>query len=151
MEKDKTGKAISYSYRLLTLRPRSEKELRGRLLRKRFNRVTVENVISILKEKNIIDDVKFARRWIESRMNTSPKGSMFLRKELRDKGVPASVIDGALSETKAGEGSVARALAGEKMKKLTNLPREEAKRKLFGFLARRGFSYDVVKSALEEL
>ncbi|GAG50789.1 unnamed protein product, partial [marine sediment metagenome] len=84
-KKDKNDKAVTYAYRLFSVRPRSEKELRERLSGKGFGGATACKVISFLKDKNIIDDLRFARLWVESRMRANPKGDMALERELRQK------------------------------------------------------------------
>ncbi|NQU95277.1 MAG: regulatory protein RecX [Candidatus Omnitrophica bacterium] len=150
MKKNKDDKAAGYAYRLLSIRPRSEKELRGRLFKKGFGQAVVCEVISSLKDKKIIDDLKFSRLWIESRMRTSPKGDMLLRKELAGKGVAPLTIDKALSEKSGNEGVVVATLAQKKIKSLEKLPKPEAKRKLFSFLARRGFSFGVIEEVIRE-
>ena len=150
MKKSKAAKAVGYAYRLLNIRPRSEKELQGRLLKKGFGQAIVSEVVSSLKDKHIIDDLKFSRLWIESRMRTSPKGDILLRKELTQKGVEALTIDEALSEKSENEDSVVATLVQKKIKSLEKLPKPEAKRKLFSFLARRGFSFEAIEEVIRE-
>jgi len=150
MRKTKIDKAVAYAYRLFSIRPRSEKELRDRLFRKGFGSATVYEVISLLKEKNIIDDSKFARAWVESRMRTNPKGDMLLRKELRDKGVSAPIIEKALSEKETEEGPLVLALARRKAESLKKLPEAKARKKLFDFLARKGFNFEIIEDIVKE-
>lgn len=149
-KKSKTDKAAAYAYRLFSVRPRSEKELKDRLFGKGFGGATACEVISILKEKNIIDDLKFARLWVESRMRRNPKGDMALQRELRQKGISAAVIEKVLSERQENEGALCRELAEKKAAELGKLPREKARRKLFDFLARRGFNYDIIEGVIRE-
>ena len=149
-KKDKTDKAFAYAYRLFSVRPRSEKELRERLRGKGFGGATAYKVILLLKEKKIIDDLGFARLWVESRMHANPKGDMTLRRELGQKGISAAIIDSALSERQGCEGDTCRFLARKKMETLGKLPKEKARKKLFDFLARRGFNFDIVKDVVRE-
>jgi len=150
MKKSKIDKATSYAYRLFSIRQRSEKELRDRLYKKRFKRDTINKVISLFKEKKIIDDLKFARNWIDQRMRLNPKGEALLKRELRAKGVELVLIEEALNNKDKNETSIVRELADKKMKTLTKEPKEKAKRKLFGFLARRGFDFDTVNEVIKE-
>jgi len=150
MKRDKRDKAISYSLRLLGLSPRSEKELRERLFQKKYSRSAVENAISFLKEKNFIDDVKFARTWVETRPDTDPKGRFLLMKELKKKGVEASIVEEVLSGRDVDESALVKNLVGKKLMSFRGIPKVKAKRRVFGFLARRGFSYDVIEEALRE-
>jgi len=149
-KKDKNDKAVAYAYRLFSVRPRSEKELRERLSGKGFGGATACKVISLLKDKNIIDDLRFARRWVESRMRAKPKGDMALEIELRQKGISADVIEKVLSEKQENEGDVCRRLAMKKMEALGKLPKEKARKKLFDFLARRGFNFEVIEEVVRE-
>lgn len=151
MKKSNSGKATAYAYRLFSLRPRSEKELRDRLFRKGYGRATVYEVIALLKEKNIIDDLKFANLWVESRMRSRPKGTMLLRRELREKGVEQVIIEKALSERGAvDEEGVARELAAQKLGSMRGLSEEKAKKRLFGFLARRGFNFGMIEGIVRD-
>jgi len=150
-KKDKNDKALAYAYRLFSVRPRSEKELRERLSGKGFGGATACKVISFLKDKNIIDDLRFARLWVESRMRAKPKGDMALERELRQKGISAAIIEKVLSEKQENEGAVCRRLARKKMEALEKLPREKARKKLFDFLARRGFNFEIIEDVMREI
>lgn len=151
MEKDKASRAVAYTHRLLGVRPRSERELRDRLFKKGFDSATIHSVIASLKEKNIIDDFKFAKLWVESRMHINPKGDMLLQKELREKGIAFSIIEKVLSEKKEKEDSVAKTLARERLERLKKLPKEKVKKKIFDFLARRGFDFDIIEEVIREI
>jgi len=151
MTKYKNDKVISYASRLLNVRPRSEKELADRLSGKGFNRVTVASVISILREKKIIDDFKFAKFWVQSRMHTRPEGDLLLKKELKSKGISMAIIEKVLSEKEEKEIFVVKSLAKQYLKKVKKLPKEKSKKKMFDFLARRGFDFDVIKEAIEKI
>jgi regulatory protein len=150
MKKTKAGKATAYAYRLFSIRMRSERELKDRLFKKGYGSAAVYEVTRLLKEKNIVDDSKFARLWIESRMRTNPRGDMALRKELRMKGVDGAIIDKVLSEKEGNEESIAMALAKQKVESLKNLPEDKAKKKMFDFLARKGFKFEVIEDVIKE-
>ncbi len=150
-KKGKSDRAFAYAYRLLNIRPRSEKELRERLSGRGFGKDAVCEVVSFLKEKNIIDDSKFARAWIESRMRAKPKGDMALRGELRQKGVSAVIVEQALSGRSSGEAVACRDLAKKRMKAFGKLPEKKARRKLFSFLAGRGFKFEAIDDVITEI
>ena len=150
MKKSETEKTVAYSYRLLSIRPRSEKELRGRLKEKGFGHDAIQEAVSLLKKSNIIDDVKFAHLFVESRMRTNPKGKTFLKMELMQKGVEASIIEKVLSEESKDEDSLVRELARKKMETLKKEPKEKIRRKLFSYLAGRGFDFDIINEIIRE-
>jgi len=150
MAKDKTTRAITYAWRLFNIRPRSEKELKERLLQKGFDRASISGAVSFFKEKDIIDDLMFARLWVESRMHAAPKGDMLLRRELREKGISDSIADKVLSEKEEKEEPVARGLAEKKLRTLKGMPEEKVKKKLFEYLARRGFKFDLIEEIVRD-
>ena len=150
MTKNKTDRAAAYARRLFNVRPRSESELKSRLFQKGFGRAAVTSVVSSLRRNNIIDDRKFAKLWVESRMRTNPKGRILLRKELAQKGISAEVIDEVLTGNKETEEGLAREIAQQKRKRLKNLPKEKARKKLFDSLARKGFDFDIINSILSD-
>jgi len=149
-KKSNSDKAIAYACRLFSIRARSESELRKRLSERGFSGTVVRRTVAFLEEKGIVSDLKFARQWVESRMRTKPKGNMVLRKELRQKGLSSAVIERVLSERGSNEGDVCRLLAKKKMEALEKIPKEKARRRLFDFLARRGFDFDLIEDAVRE-
>jgi len=151
MKKSKHDKALSYANRLLSIRQRSERELRNRLFEKRFSSDTVNSIIEELKNRKLVDDLKFARLWIQSRMDLNPKGNMLLKKELRDKGISSSIIERSLSEREETEVGLASTVAEKKLASLKGLPKEKVRKKLFDYLARRGFNFSVIEEILNEV
>ena len=150
-KKSKAEKAIGYAYRLCGIRPRSEKELKDRLYKKGFGREIVESVLTRLKESKIIDDVNFAELWVESRMRQNPKGKVVLRRELKEKGIADSAIELTLSEKTGNEDAMVKELALERYEKIKTLPREKIKKRLFDFLARRGFDFETIGEVIKEI
>ncbi|MFH1593334.1 MAG: regulatory protein RecX [Candidatus Omnitrophota bacterium] len=145
-----TEKAFTYAQRLLGIRPRSEEELTDKFRKKGYSGADVFQVVSSLKEKGIIDDSRFARLWIESRLRSSPKGEMLLRRELKQKGISSEIIEKALSENKVSEDSTARMIAAKKMASLKGVGKMKAKKRLFDFLARRGFNSGTIEDIINE-
>jgi len=90
--------------RFLEARPRSVAEVRGRLTTAGYRAELVEAAITRLTELGYLDDEAFARTWIESRDRARPRGVHALRRELRLKGVDASMIESALEERRAATG-----------------------------------------------
>ena len=144
MKKSNLEKAISYGRRLLNIRLRSGKELEERLLRKGFGQSDTKEALSYFRQKNLLDDLEFARAWVESRMRSNPRGAMLLERELLEKGISRSITQKVLLAMKDKEKTLAESLAESRMRGLRNLPRQKAKRRLFEYLARRGFKFDTI-------
>lgn len=145
---DSLSKCLEKAYRFLSFRPRSEKEIREKLLEK-FDEKTVEEAIKKLKEYNLINDLEFSRMWVNSR--SGGRSARALGFELKKKGIEKSVIESAVeSVTKEVELENALRLV-ESKSKYRGLEKNEAYKKIGGFLARRGYSYEIIKKVLEKI
>jgi regulatory protein len=124
-----------------------------RLKEKGYPAAVVGQVIAELKKAGQIDDGKFARFWIESRLHLNPKGEVVLRHELKGKGVSDAVIAGAMASLGDAydEYAVARSMAAERMRQLERIDRRKAMKRVYDFLVRRGFKYDVIERIIGEL
>ncbi len=146
------NKARQYAFLLLKFRPRSSKEIFGRLKKKNFDLKIIKEVICFLEEKRFLDDNEFTRAWVESRL---ARGYGFKRivRELGLKGIDRQIIDSNIQEKKKhySEDQVLNCLVEQKWHRLKALPPQKAKQRLFGFLARRGFSTALIIEAIEGL
>lgn len=149
---DEFVRAYARALRFLGTRPRSIQEVRLNLQRKEVPEPVVEQVIDKLQSLNYVDDLEFARFWIRNRDEFSPRGTRGLRYELQQKGITATVIDTALAEFDADDAALRAA-----RKKLNYYSRQANgdpaafQKKMSGFLQRRGFDYDTVRSVVDTL
>jgi regulatory protein len=152
MKTDNISQAISYAHRLLNYRPRSEKEIRNRLIYKGFDRDTVDSVVSQLKEKSFIDDYGFARLWAGSRLQNSGQGFIKTKQELLQKGISEDIIDDIIIRIKENfdEYDSANSLIKRRLVLMTGLDRGKALQRLYAYLKRRGFSGDTIRRILNE-
>lgn len=130
----------------LGVRSRSVAETRQRLQHLGFPETLIDGVIGRLIEMGYLDDVAFARAWIESRDRARPRGEMALKRELALKGVARSIVDEVLAERAggAGSGDPNRDAAGELLARRRAALEREAdlarrRQKAYALLARNGF------------
>ena len=145
--------ARNNAWRLLRSRPRSEFEIRTRLKEGGYDDSIVNDLVEELRLSGDIDDGKFARFWMESRMHSNPVGDIVLKQELKQKGVSESIIEATL-EAKAksyDEYEVAFNMAQDHFERLKKLDRRKAAKRLYDFLARRGFAFATVQGVIEKL
>jgi len=146
-------KYLNLSYHFLSIRNRSEKEMRDFLTRKNAAVEIIEDVIKHLKEHNFLNDETFARSFVLSQVRLKPKGSVLLKIELRQKGIADAIIQNVLAEVQEeipDELSQAKSLIAKKMERMKGASRNEIYSKIGGFLSRRGFSWNIVKKAIDE-
>jgi regulatory protein len=145
-------RARNAAYRLLTYRARSRAELSRKLEDREFDSAVIETVLADLERLGYVNDRQFAGQWAASRARLSGFGRRRIEQELRNKGVDRELIVAALAEVlgPATELETAKAVAEKKMKTLASADRETRRRRLAGFLERKGFSYDVIRDVLGE-
>ena len=146
------------SLRFLSYRPRSEKEIIDYLKKKSSSVKTsegqeklIESIIKKLKEYKFIDDVEFAKFWIEQRTKFKHKPIRVIEYELKQKGINKDLIDEVLSSfesSKEVDLESAKKLAEKKLDFYRSLNPKKRQEKVMSYLLRRGFNYEVVKKAL---
>ncbi|MEW6170510.1 MAG: regulatory protein RecX [Candidatus Omnitrophota bacterium] len=146
-------KAKNAAFRLLKFRERSEKELRDRLKKKKFDDLTIKETIAYLKKIDLLNDNNFAIKWAESRIK-KPYGAKRIIYELKQKGIEAKIIDKTLADIKSryNEYDLARQILESQIKTIKkDQDLFKTKARLYNFLIRRGFSYDVAADTIENL
>ena len=141
-------KARNSALRLLSYRSRSEKEL-GLRLRGRFTEEAINQTIATLRDQGLLNDMSFAREWKENRERFKPRGAAVIRRELRELGVGSDIIQETLSDFDAS--SNAYKAGSRYAAKLPIDDRSVFKRKLGGFLYRRGFHGEVLGQTVDRI
>ena len=149
MWEDSFQKAYDQALDFLSYRPRSRAEVLRYLRRKEVPPRVSEEVIRRLTAAGLVDDVSFARYWLENRESFNPRSPRVLRYELRQKGLDSETISQVL-EGLDEERSAYRA-AAKRAGRWAHLDWESFRRKAGSFLKRRGFSYQVIESVLNRL
>ena len=146
---DRFQRCFDAASHLLGYRPRSEAELRERLLRRGFDAEDVAAVLEKLREQGLVDDVAFACFWRDNRAEFSPRSRFLTGLELRQKGVSSDTIDQVVATIDDAESAyrAGRSKAGR-------LPANDYqlfRRRLGGYLKRRGFGYGVIAPTVARL
>ena len=156
------GKLVEKVYGLLNVRYRSEREIRDYMRNLSFKRrlkdkeelseVVVEALIEKLKKRDLINDLRFAKEWVEARRKSKQKGINALKSELFQKGINREIVAEVLSSENSdasAEENLAKNALEKKIRIWKNLPEMEFKQKALSFLMRKGFSYDLAKQVVE--
>lgn len=153
IDEKRLTRARNNAFSLLRIRPRSAHEIRERLRLKGYGGEIAESVMASLDKAGYIDDAKFAKFWIDSRMHLNPVGDTVLRQDLKIRGVSDAVIESALSAKNESydEYELALSMARTRFERLKKLDRAKAMKRLYDFLMRRGFKYDTVQRVIDKL
>lgn len=141
--------ALAHAFRLLGLRSHSRRELEEKLHTKGFEPQHAAEALGRLGELGLLDDRAFALEFIRSRSRRKPAGRLKLRAELRRRGIGEPLIDELLRDYDA-KGPCLQA-AEKKLRTLGPSPGQKEKEKLTRFLSGRGFVWEEIREALEEL
>jgi len=144
---DERRTAYEAAINLLSYRPRSEKEIRQRLRRRSVAPEVIDETVERLRAAHYLDDAAFAQFWRESRETLSPRSGRLIRSELLFKGVDIDTATSTVEDLDDEE--AAYRAAAKRLKSLKDDDCDVFRRRLGGFLTRRGFSYDVVRRTLE--
>ena len=158
--------------KFLSFRPRSEKEIWDYFKKKPSSQkevegsdqIETENLIGLvvrkLRQQGFLNDAEFAKMWIRSRTEFKPKGERLIRLELERKGISKGLIDEALEslndtkETHEGKRSdivLAIQLLEKRRRKYEGMEKQERFNKAGSMLARRGFDFDDIKAAIDQV
>ena len=150
-EKDEQEVAFNRALRYLSYRARSEAEMRKYLSDKGFSDHVSQTVIDRLKDERLINDPRFAQDWIDNRVSFRPRSQTQLRFELRNKGLSEDLIEDALQEADLDDIELACAAGKKLVGRYARLDWPDFRQKLGAALARRGFSYETVRSVTRQL
>lgn len=152
--------------RFLSYRPRSEKEIREKLKSKssfakasegqgKFILEVIDKVIQKLKEKKFINDEEFARMFVGNRLRFRPRSLRLIKLELKQKGISPEIISNSiLSEAEgliSNDEDSAKMLVEKRIGRFKGLDKQKIYEKLGRFLASKGFSWDTIKKAIDEV
>lgn len=141
--------AMKAALRLLSYRPRSERELRDRLTQKAITPEIRDATIARLRANGLIDDDGYARAFAESRSLSSPRSRRLIAAELRAKGIRRAVADASTADL--DDGDAAYRAASRRARTLADRPYAEFRRRLGDFLLRRGFGYELAAETVSRL
>ena len=125
----------------------SKNELSKKLREKGFTDDESEKTAEWFSARGMIDDTAFARQVAEYYKRRGC-GELRIRQELSRRGIERGLVEETLSELGSSEEELC-ALIEKKLR--GKMPDADEKRKLYAFLLRRGFKYEEIRSAMNEL
>ena len=144
-------KAYEAALKMLGRRDMTAGEMRAALRRKNVAAPLVESTVARLTENRLIDDARYAGRFVELRANAMA-GRYAVRQKLKAKGVGDEAIEATLAALSDEQQiAAAKALAARLIRRYQGQEARAVRAKLSQALARRGFSWDVISGALEGL
>ena len=141
-DEDAQERAFQQAMLFLSYRARSESEIRQNLRKHEIPGEVVEHTLERLRQDGLANDGQFARTWVENRSTFRPRSRRLLALELRQKGLKEEAVASAVEAV--DDNALAYEAALKRAPRFKDLEWIEFRKKLSGFLARRGFSYPVI-------
>lgn len=140
---------------LLAFRARSSAELARALVRKGAERPVVDRAIARLQEQGLLNDAAFAQAFTRAKVLGANHSRRRVQQELARKGVARNVSDAAIGvvfeEEGVDQGALVETAARKKLRTLATLDPAVRRRRLYAFLARRGYDGDDIRRAMEAM
>jgi regulatory protein len=147
--------AYNYALNLLSARPYATRALHRKLIQKEYSAADADNAIRRLVDNGLLNDAKYAEQYARSRMLSAGTSKRRVQQDLFRKGIKADVATEAIANVvEQEEIDPAVAIEGVARKKLAQLGDLEPlvlRRRLFAFLARRGYDVDEIKRVVAQL
>ena len=140
---------------MLAARGRASAELRRLLIRKGEPADRVDVAIERLVSVGFLDDAAFARQFARSKGVSGGLSRRRLQQELGRRGVDREIgseaIETVFGEERVDEAAAIEKVARKKLRSLANLDAPTRRRRLYSFLARRGYDSDDIGRVLRQL
>ncbi len=151
LKKDIVYKSYLLAINFLSYRMRSRKEIHDYLLQKEVEPEHISMILDRLSNKNLIDDRQFAEMFVRTRMNTSSKGPMIIKKELMEKGVAPKLAEEAIQlYTYEAQYKKVIKLVQKKLQQKRKDSFRKQLQNVQGTLQQKGFSQDIIQTVLDE-
>jgi regulatory protein len=147
--------AYDYALNLLSARPYATRALHRKLIQKEYSAADADNAIRRLVDNGLLNDAKYAEQYARSRMLSAGTSKRRVQQDLFRKGIKADVATEAIAnvvEQEEIDPAVAiERVARKKLAQLGDLEPLVLRRRLFAFLARRGYDVDEIKRVVAQL
>ncbi len=137
---------------LLSARPYTVRQLRRKLLQKEVPATEADATVARLLGAGLLDDTRYALAYARSKLVGQGASVRRIEQDLARKGVAAEISKQAIADVVVEEEVDTRALiervARKKLASMGDLDPVVLRRRLFAFLARRGYELDEIRDAV---
>ncbi len=149
---DPYSDAMTIALYALAPRAKSRAELHAQLLKRGTDAGIASAVLDSLELKGLLNDLEFAKIWVEFRHRQKKLSKAVIAGELRGKGVASDIIEEVIGEIDDdAEYQAAFNLAERKYRSCAHLDEQVIYRRVHSVLARKGYSHAVTTRIMREL
>jgi len=151
----KRSTAYDYALNLLSARPYASQALHRKLIQKQYSAADADDAVRRLVDNGLLDDAKYAEQYARSKILATGASKRRLTQDLYRKGIKGDVATDAIANVIEQEeidtDVVLERVARKKLTQLGDLEPLVVRRRLFAFLARRGYDIDEIKRIVSRL
>lgn len=148
---DDIRKAYNMGINYLAHRMRSEAEVRDYLKKKEISEPVTNEAIRKLYEYNFLNDEEFANSFVRTQLNTTDKGAEVIKLELKEKGISPDLIAKAIEEVSFDDQLEKAIKLSEKYAQKNKKDSSRIlKQKIEQMLHRKGYTFDIIRAAMDE-
>lgn len=149
IKKSEFQKCLDKTINFTMVRPRSIKEVKDYFRRKEVPESIHEEIFKRLERLELLDDKKFAKWWIDQRLQFKLKSQKDITFELRQKGIDTNTIKNTLDDSEIDEVKIAKELIAKKSYKWQRFDEKTRRQKISQYLVGKGFNWNVVNDVLK--
>ena len=152
LAEEQTKQAFITCLRLLAASPKSGQELKRKLTGKGYSAEAIDQALSNLKTQGILDDTAYAKDLMSRLTLGKCVGRHKIAFELKRHGISKKISD-ELLETLSNEDETGRALEQARLKWAgwSKLDPQKRKKRLYDFLIRKGYDFQIAQDILQKL
>ena len=147
--------AYNYALNLLSARPYATSALYRKLIQKKYSAADADDAIRRLVDNGLLNDAKYAEQYARSKILSTGSSKRRLQQDLYRKGIKGDIATAAIANVLEQEeidpAVVIERVAKKKLAQLGDLEPLVLRRRLFAFLARRGYDLDEIKAVVGRL
>jgi len=145
-EDSKEKQAWITALRLLAATPKTTKEMAQKLADKGYAANVIQQTLQQLEKQNILDDRSYAVNLLQRFRFIQPSGRGKMRFEMKRHGISSEIQEELLNDwSKDEEVNRAKEVARRRWEQLSQLPVEKRTKKVYDFLVRRGFDFQICR------
>jgi regulatory protein len=149
MEPFEEAKWLAINY--IDYAPRTRLEVQRRLAKAEYDEEMIAAVLEELERIGLLNDSQFSQAWVENRSRSKKLGRVRLASELRQKGVSKETVDEAVADIQPEDEFEAALALAEKRLKPSERDDPGAKRRLAGYLQRRGYNWATIEQVFSRM
>jgi regulatory protein len=137
---------------MLDVRSRTTKEMRQRLARRGYDAAAIDGAVERLLAVGLLDDVAYARQYTRGRLAAGEAAPSRVQHDLVRRGLEretaVAVVRDVMAEEQVDLTVVLDDLVRRRARTLARFDDATRRRRLYAYLARRGFETEAIRGAL---